>query len=259
MIWLKSQPISPETRRAHIRVIKDFFNWFYTDPLYEPWTGGKRNPAERIEIPSPERRAPRAFNIDLLPTLFRASAQGAGGARDKAIIMLMLEGLRRGEILGLRLGDVDFAKRLVRVFGKGRKERLVPMSSVTAIYVRAWMSVRPRYVSDAVFVSLHPRNMGKPLTVGGLRALFRRWKDRAHIDIMNPHSFRHCFASEYIAAGGDARSLADILGHEDPDFTLERYVHFNATRLAEIHNRYAITRKVADLLRRKEGQSELAK
>jgi site-specific recombinase XerD len=144
-------------------------------------------------------------------------------ARDLAIVALMLlNGLRSREVLGLKLGDLLFSEAQMRVRGKGSRVRLLPLPPETIRLLQCWLRTeRPLTNAPEVFVSLKGRARGCPMTPAGLRSLFRHHRGASHVAEANPHRFRHTFASDMIRAGVSLPALQRLMGHAYIQTTLD--------------------------------------
>jgi site-specific recombinase XerD len=154
-------------------------------------------------------------------------------SRDRAIILLMLlGGLRAGEVRSLRLADVDMGLRRVRVTGKGGKERIVPVDggffTELAVYLR---EERPARAGAECFVVLRGPTVGQPLTEAGLRRIFRTHRRTSGALRVRPHRLRHTYGTELAAAGIDLLVLRELMGHAHPE-TTAAYVHLAPETLA---------------------------
>ena len=143
---------------------------------------------------------------------------------------------RASEAAGLRLGDVDLAGRQARLFGKGSKERIVPLYDEAARWLGRWLregrptlAARSRRATDALFLS----SRGNPLSADALRGLFERHIALAGLDpALTPHAMRHTFATELLSGGADLRSVQELLGHESLS-TTQVYTHLSVERLRQ--------------------------
>jgi integrase len=136
-------------------------------------------------------------------------------ARDLAIVALMLlNGLRSREVLGLKLGELLFGEARMRVRGKGLRVRLLPLPPETIRILQCWLKTeRPLTNAPEVFVSLKGKARGQAMTPAGLRSLFRHHRSTSSVPEANPHRFRHTFASDMIRAGVSLPALQRLLGH----------------------------------------------
>jgi site-specific recombinase XerD len=135
--------------------------------------------------------------------------------RDLALVGLMLlDGLRSCEVLGLELEDVQLAEGQMRVLGKGNKKRVVPLPPEILEVLGNYLHLeRPLTNSPALFVCLKGRQRGQSLTPAGLRSLFRHHRVRTRVPHANPHRLRHTFGSEMVRAGMSLPALQQLMGH----------------------------------------------
>ena len=135
--------------------------------------------------------------------------------RDLAIVALMLQnGLRSCEVLQLQLEDLVPSEAHIRVSGKGRKQRVLPLTADTLQVLENYLHLeRPRTNSSALFVSLKGRRRGRPMTAAGLRSLFRHHRLLSQVSQANPHRFRHTFGTDMVRAGISLPALMHLMGH----------------------------------------------
>jgi site-specific recombinase XerD len=145
--------------------------------------------------------------------------------RDLALVGLMLySGLRSGEVLALQLADVRLAEGQMLVRGKGNKQRLLPLPQDLGEVLQKYLWLeRPLTASPALFVCLKGRSRGAPLTLAGLRSLFRYHRRTSQIPQANPHRFRHTFGADMVRAGISLPALQQLMGHSQIRTTM-RYV-----------------------------------
>jgi len=157
-----------------------------------------------------------------------------GTHRDRAMVLLMLlGGLRAGEVRGLLLAAVDMGRRQVRVVGKGGRERVVPVDRPFFTELAAYLrDERPAdCATEQCFVVLRGPTAGQPLTEAGMRRVFRTHRARSGAARVRPHRLRHTYGTELAAAGIDLLVLRDLMGHASPE-TTGKYVHLSAEKLA---------------------------
>ena len=198
--------------------------------------GRRRGTGRLVRQP---QRLPEAVDPDDV-AMFLADL---GTHRDRAIVLLMvMGGLRCAEVRSLRLADVDQGRRRVRVWGKGGKERVVPVDrAFFAELARYLRSERPPGLGTAeCFVVLRGPTAGAALSEAGVRSLFRRHRASSGAVRVRPHRLRHTFGTELAAAGIDLVALRDLMGHASPE-TTARYVHLSDEHLAA---EYAAARAV---------------
>ncbi len=148
--------------------------------------------------------------------------------RDLVIVALMLaNGLRSREVLGLRCCDVVPSQACLYVLGKGNKQRVLPLSHHTLSALDRYLAIeRPRTDSPLLFVSLKGNRRGRPMTPAGLRSLFRHHRKRTGITRANPHRFRHTFGADMVRAGVSLPALMHLMGHASIHTTL-RYTQLS--------------------------------
>jgi site-specific recombinase XerD len=225
VVELQDSGLSPVSVAGFVRGLKVIFGWCAAEGLTDD------NPLRRLPGPRVPQRLVPTLSQDQLSRLL-----GAASARDRLLITILLDtGLRVSELADLRLDDL-IAEGFLRVRGKGSKERLVPLGSVTHRRLGEYVAHdRPRPV--AAFVDhLFLARDGRPMTAVAVKHAFRRIGARAGLaDIRtNPHTFRHTFAKLYLVNGGDLFSLQRILGHTTLDM-VRRYVDLDAGDVKRIH------------------------
>ena len=210
--------------------IRTFFRYLCREGIMD------RNPARVILSPRVERRIPTHLEEADVAALLDFPAEDDGDKRAQAILeMLYATGVRCSELVGMNLAEVDLENRMVRVLGKGRKERVVPFGTRARAAVEAYLPVRrdARPQDDALFVN----SRGVRLTDGAVRrTLARRLKEIAIGKRASPHTLRHSFASHLLQRGADLRSIQELLGHASLS-TTQRYTHLNARQILEIYKR----------------------
>lgn len=154
--------------------------------------------------------------------------------RDRGIAGLMLlSGLRSAEVLSIEVSDVDIARRWVRVWGKGGKERRVPIDHDVAGVIQTYLlAERPQTEAKSVFVVAKGPTRGQPLTPAGLRTVFRYHRARSGVTAGNPHALRHSFGTALAEAGVDLSVIQALMGHDHVDSSAA-YIHLAPTFLRE--------------------------
>ncbi|WP_449074353.1 tyrosine-type recombinase/integrase [Ruminococcus sp.] len=157
------------------------------------------------------------------------------GERDKLMCMLMLDcGLRRGEVVNLKLSDIDKSKRTMIINGKGSKQRIVPFGKTVKNQLMRYLALRtekPCY-SDSLFLTVER----EPITANTIKMLFQRLKSSSGISRLYPHLLRHTFATNYILQGGNLEVLRVLLGHSSISIT-QIYIHL-AAQMQLVNNRF---------------------
>jgi integrase/recombinase XerD len=196
------------------------------------------NPAARLASPAPRRKLPKFLRVDELEALADApDATEPAGLRDRALIELLWAcGLRATEVVTLPLTAISFDPPVLRVRGKGSKDRVVPMGEPAADALRAWLDGRKRWLGDVGSPYVFPgRNKKKPLTRQALWKLLRqRGLEAGMLRSFSPHVLRHSFATHLLEGGADLREVQAMLGHADVA-TTEIYTHVATPRLHAVH------------------------
>jgi integrase/recombinase XerC len=199
------------------------------------------NPAQSVRTPKYPKKLPRHLRPGEVENLLEAPATGDGplALRDRAILeLLYATGLRVGELVSLDWGAMDLAARVLRVVGKGRKERMVPFGrpAVQALrnWLAVWEAVRARRALDddePVFLN----HLGGRLTDRSVRRVIDNWIGVAAVARgVHPHTLRHTFATHLLENGADLRTIQELLGHSSLS-TTQKYTHLEVERLLAVY------------------------
>jgi len=195
-----------------------------------------KNPAELIATPKKEQRLPFHLDIDQATTLMEApDAEQKYALRDRAILELLYSsGLRVSELTGLNIGELDLAAGMVRVTGKGGKERIVPVGSRALEALREYLDQRSGDPArGALFLNtrggrINRRSVARIVDAHVTRiAAFKR---------ISPHTLRHTFATHMLEGGADLRAIQELLGHASLS-TTQKYTHVSIDRLMEVYDK----------------------
>ena len=231
----KAGGLSPASIAAYVRVIRRLFAFLTEEQLID------QNPAQRLKALKTPRGNPKAIaQADFQALLASIDADTIVGKRDRALILLLADsGCRVGGLVRLEVEDVDLEHCRVALREKGDKVRFGFFSDVTMRALASWLDVRPTDKGSGLFVNLGTRGDGQ-LTDEGVREMLKRLKRKSGVKgPVNPHSFRHGFAREYLTNGGNLASLADTLGHSDVRVTWASYAVFTFDELKAAHARYS--------------------
>jgi integrase/recombinase XerC len=197
------------------------------------------DPTVRLSAPGGEGRLPRVLQPTELAEILdaprsRPEPDLASDARDQFVLELLYgSGLRVSEVCSLTMGQVDFARRSVRVWGKGSKERTVPISEPAVAAGKSWVARRGDFPCAVEVNSelLFRNTRGNPLTPRDVRRLL----DRRSTTATHPHALRHTFATHLLEGGADLRVVQELLGHSDLA-TTQHYTHVTKDRLRGVYN-----------------------
>ena len=257
LAYLATRRFAPRTVARKAAALRRYFDWLRRRGLIAS------DPSRRLSAPRGERRLPRVLRGTELDTLLEgrrvpavavASAGDEGGAgsggpsgsfpsdpvaravllRDAAVVELLYgSGLRVGELCGLRPDDLDLRRKQVVVWGKGAKQRRVPMSVPSASALRAWLAEgRPAMAgADSPPDALFYNRRGRRLTPRDVRRIL----DRRAAAPTHPHALRHTFATHLLDGGADLRAVQELLGHADLA-TTQLYTHVSKERLRAVYD-----------------------
>lgn len=236
--WLAEQSrarYATSTIDRRLSAVRDLYRWLVREGKCE------KDCAAAVASPKRAKTLPRTMEPDDVERLMRScDTSKADGLRDRAFLeLLAATGARISEMAGLDVADVDMGRRQVRLFGKGSKERIVPIYESALEVCRAYLTqARPVLVSkakgqgqagSALFVSTR----GRQMSADALRTVFERHVRLAGLDpSLTPHAMRHTYATELLAGGADMRSVQELLGHANLA-TTQIYTHLTVDRLKD--------------------------
>ena len=223
---------SSSTINRHLSSIRDMYRWLLSEGVTQ------KDAAAAIASPKKTKSLPRAISADEADRLLD-SCDGSTtvGKRDRAFLeLLYASGARISEVSGLDVTDVDLGEGQVRLFGKGSKERIVPLYQLACERVGTYVrEARPELAARAKASSPTPAlflsTRGNRMSADALRSVFERHVASAGLDpSITPHAMRHTFATELLSGGADLRSVQEMLGHANLA-TTQIYTHLSVDRL----------------------------
>ncbi|MDX1947070.1 MAG: tyrosine recombinase XerC [Pirellulaceae bacterium] len=197
------------------------------------------NPAKPLRNPRPDRKLPHFLSTTEIGQLLDSPpATTAMGLRDRAILETMYSaGLRVSETVGLNDGDLDLAENVLRIRGKGRRERLAPIGSFAAKALRRWLKERrlsPQEPQDGK-APVFTNKFGRRLTTRSVHRMLLKQLKLTGLDLRtSPHTLRHSFATHLLDRGADIRSVQELLGHKSL-VTTQIYTHVSTAKLRAIY------------------------
>jgi integrase/recombinase XerC len=252
LAYLHAEGQSRATAARKLAAIRTFLRYLRRDGLID------HDPGALVATPKREVRMPAHLSEHEMAQMLEApDDEEPLGRRDHAILELFYaSGLRLSELAGLDLDDVNLSARMVRVLGKGGKQRLVPFNGASAKAVKAWLQDRERLVRHGVGDARVPGSRardqraasrarreplfvnyrGGRLTVRSIDRLVRKYAAVTARDGISPHALRHSFATHLLQRGADLRAIQELLGHSRLS-TTQRYTHVNATQLLEVYRK----------------------
>ena len=242
---LHKQRISSTSSARKLSAIRTFVRFLRREDLIED------DPSALVAAPRKPETIPAHLTIDEMTKLLEMpDSSNPLGRRDRAILELFYaSGLRLSELVGLDMEDVNLSARMVRVMGKGRKERLVPFNTSTADALRAWLKDRnatgqraegkgqTKRAARAAAAPLFLNYRGGRLSTRSVDRVVRRYVALCGAKFgISPHALRHSFATHLLANGADLRAIQELLGHARLS-TTQRYTHVNAQQLIDVYKK----------------------
>lgn len=230
---LHRRGLARRTIARKLAAVKSFMKFAVAREMIEA------NPARLVQTPKLERRLPTVLTrqeaLNLLDLPDNATPDGC---RDRAILELLYStGIRRAELCGLQLGDVDYSLRTVKVEGKGGKQRIVPFGEPACESLQRWLDRRGELAGEASGVYLFVDNRGKPMPPSTLYRIVRAYmSDVTEQKKRSPHVLRHSFATHLLDGGAGLRDVGEMLGHASLSST-QIYTHVTIERLKEAYQR----------------------
>jgi integrase/recombinase XerD len=232
---LKDMGLSPATIRREVSAIRTYFGFLVGEGRVTD------DPSDRLESPRRGRTLPETLSVKEVEALLAApSIDEPLGWRDRALLELAYgAGMRVSELCGIGLSDLLLPEQLVRIFGKGGKERLVPLGRAVIGAVSVYLhTLRPELDRGHSRGRVLLNARGEPLSRVGAWGIVKRSAERAGIAKgVTPHTLRHSFATHLLEGGADLRAVQEMLGHADLS-TTQIYTHVDREYLRSVHKQY---------------------
>ena len=242
--WLHKKGLKKSTVSRKLSAVKSFFRYLHKTGVIE------KDPAELVDLPKIGKYLPTVLTVEEVTELIEAPAKAAKGARgasnagfsnattlrDVAVLELLYSsGLRVSELTGLTIGDVDFSGSVVRVTGKGDKQRICPVGSFALLALKTYQECERKDAARTDFLFTGRGNAA--LSQRTVQRLVKKHARASHIaKIPTPHSLRHTFATHLLDRGVDLRAIQEMLGHESLS-TTQRYTKVSLKRLMEVYDK----------------------
>jgi integrase/recombinase XerD len=235
LLYLKERNYAVTTLARKVAAGKSFFNFLLSEGRI------KNNPMDNISSPRVGKALPNTLSLSQVRELLLqpARSEKPEAKRDKAMLeLLYASGMRVSELVNLNLGDVDTDKGYVRPFGKGSKERMVPVYPQAAHSVSEYIiDIRPRFVHDSDQKALFVNQRGERLTRQGFWQILKEYARQAGLeDRVTPHTLRHSFATHMLNGGADLRSVQELLGHANIS-TTQIYTHLTSDHIRQSYDK----------------------
>lgn len=223
--------LAPRTVQRRLAGARSFFNYLESEGAISC------NPARGVKAPRPPRNLPQTLDLDQVTRLLDIPDGDTVACRDRAMLELMYSsGLRLAELAGLELGGVDMREGQIRVTGKGRKDRILPVGRKAIDALKDWLRRRGELAApgeNALFVGVR----GRRIAASSVQARLHYWARRAGLPgQVYPHMLRHSFATHLLESSGDLRAVQELLGHADIS-TTQVYTHLDFQHLSRVYDR----------------------
>jgi len=231
----KKQGFSDTTTVRTIVSIKQFFKYLLIEKIIT------EDPSAQIRTPKMKKSIPGVISLEEVEKILATPNDSTPeGIRDSAMLeVLYATGIRVSELIGLKLNEVNFEMGFVIVYGKGSKERIVPMGEKAQEKLKTYMELsRPLILKSRESKALFVTRRGRGMTRQGFWKLIKTYALKSDISKkISPHTLRHSFATHLLERGADLRTIQIMLGHSDIS-TTQIYTHVESERLKEIHKKY---------------------
>ena len=235
-IYEQSKINNPKTQARRISGIRSFFDYL----VFESFI--KTNPTELIETPKIGKKLPDSLSLkEIIKIINNIDLSHPQGIRNRAIIETLYgSGLRVSELISLKLSNLFFKESLIKVLGKGNKQRLVPMGKFSKKYLKIYIKDQRlktkinKIDSDTIFLNRNGRQISRVMIFKIIKELAINSNIKKNI---SPHTLRHSFATHLIENGADLRTIQKLLGHENI-ITTEIYTHLDTKHLKNIMKKF---------------------
>ena len=230
---LARRKLSRSSMARHLSTLRTFFKYLVREGVVDA------NPARTVTTPKREKHLPAVLQTsDVALLLEQPDTSTTLGVRDAAWLeLLYASGLRISELTGVDLDDVELRARLVKVRGKGSKERIVPFGTKAETAIRAYLAVRGELIRDIEEQAMFVNYRGERISTRSVRRLFDGYVRDASLRAgVSPHTLRHSFATHLLNAGADLRGIQELLGHASLS-TTQKYTHLNDWQLIAVYKK----------------------
>lgn len=234
LLELKRKGRATTTISRNLASIRSFYNFLIRDHYID------NDPSQNLESPKIDKRLPKILSVVQVDRLLQMpEVNSVAGLRDKAMLeLLYATGIRVSELVSLNIDDLNLNMGLIKCFGKGSKERIIPLGSLAIEsinnyldYSRVKLNKKPD--ENALFLNHH----GRRITRQGFWKIIKKYAKIASIEVdITPHTLRHSFATHLLENGADLRSVQEMLGHADIS-TTQIYTHLTKAKLKEVYSK----------------------
>lgn len=230
---------SDRTRAHYLTVLKSFFNFLVSNEYIS------KNPVENIVLPKLSKKLPKFLTIEEVDKLLDIELKTPLDYRNKAMLeLLYATGVRISELINLTISNVSFEDDLIRVVGKGNKERIIPVGEIAMEYLKIYLEYyRNSLLKNKNSEYLFLNTFGDPITRQGFFKIIKKECFKKNInDDIGPHTLRHSFASHMLNNGADLRIVQELLGHSDIS-TTQIYTHLSNDKIRKDYENHPHQKK----------------
>ncbi len=229
----KTELLSAATVHGHVRTLRAFFNWLVVEGL------AQNSPAKDLKPPRVTRKVVSTLSDEEIRAILRTFGTSPSDVRNQTLFMILLDtGLRIGELINLKMEDIHMDEGYLKVLGKGKKERIVPIgNNAQKVLQRYLFRFRPKPINPVinnVFLS----QSSKPLTENSMKLMFTRLAKRSGVCRLHAHLCRHTFATRFLVNGSDVFTLQQILGHSTLTM-VSHYVNLASSHVVIQHQKFS--------------------
>ncbi|MDP3732243.1 MAG: tyrosine recombinase XerC [Candidatus Omnitrophota bacterium] len=227
---LKEKNLKNRTVGRHLSTLRSFFKFLLREGYL------KNNPITSLASPRQEKPLPLFLTEEeVIKLIGSVKLDDERGFRDKAVIETFYStGIRVSELVGLNIEDIDFIGAVIKVLGKGKKERIAPIGDIALAAIRAYLKKRKKEQEEG---ALFLNKSGRRITDRGIRNIIDKYIRMASLKQgVSPHTLRHSFATHLLNRGADLRSIQELLGHVNLS-TTQIYTHLSTERLKKVYDK----------------------
>lgn len=232
---LAESDLSDTTRIRYLSSIKSFHRFLFLEKIVES------DVSELIDLPKRKRKLPESLSIpEIEKILNQPNTSKPIGIRDRSILETLYGcGIRVTELINLSKKDIIWESEIIRILGKGSKERIVPIGSSALFWLDKYIKeVRPKIVKKSLTNEIIYLNLkGTKFSRMGIWKIIKEYSSKAGLDNVHPHTFRHSFATHLLEGGADLRAVQEMLGHSDIS-TTQIYTHIDKEFIKEVHKTF---------------------
>jgi len=232
---LAESDLSDTTRIRYLSSIKSFHRFLFLEKIVD------NDVSELIDLPKRKRKLPETLSIpEIDKILNQPNTSKPIGIRDRSILETLYGcGIRVTELINLSKKDIIWESEIIRILGKGSKERIVPIGSSALFWLDKYIKeVRPKIVKKSLTNEIIYLNLkGTKFSRMGIWKIIKEYSSKAGLDNVHPHTFRHSFATHLLEGGADLRAVQEMLGHSDIS-TTQIYTHIDKEFIKEVHKTF---------------------